>query len=213
MSSPFRIGALVYDLIGASRADVERGVQALGWSSDIFAPDPAFEEDFSASRPLRRRDEDRTLVIDDVQDAQFDARVARDRLIALTEATGARLGRLYRWGEVLAHAIAARTPRDLAGVALLDDALTIDVLPSGSPDFEGHPDYESFNAARLKRFQVAVAAVTDEAVMNAIFPARAMLEGDLLVVDTLDPITGVRDETQARALLRRICDACYRAMG
>lgn len=225
----FALDAVVLDLIiGAdARPTPEVLLEALGGEEVaktrmILDPDldlPQYESEISPTVPLRRRGERRILIIDEAGGSlrksprsepivAKDLRPERDRLVALVDLLGARLGRLNAFGSWGDAAVVTRSVRDLRAVMLLgwvlDPQTDLDGRRRATPLTQR--EFEEKLAIYEKRLE----EVDDGTVIARVPPAtlaRGGAKKDLLVVDVLSDRDGSWDVRKSYELEKRITAA------
>jgi hypothetical protein len=163
---------------------------------DPDAHDPRIEMQLSPTIPFRRRGERRLMIIDDsVAPMRHDRRTdpivpldlsaAKERIIALVETTGARLGRVFAlgtWGDAV---LVARSAVDLRAISLvgwvLDPQLDVDGKRRAAQPTQ--KDIEDKIAAYDRRLE----ELDEKQILADIGPAKLERRGELLVLDVLEP--------------------------
>jgi hypothetical protein len=199
------LDSLVIDLIfdAKARPTPEALLAALGGEEaaqayQLIDPDldnPRIEMEVSPTAPFRRRNERRLMIIDPATAPMrsdprtepvvpVDLRAEKERLIGMVDAMGVRLGRLMAlgtWGDAV---VAARSARDLRGLALLSWVLdpTVDVdgrrraTPLSQAEFE----------AKIVAYDKRLDELDERQILQSLGPARFERRGDLLVIDVLE---------------------------
>ncbi|HUH04944.1 MAG TPA: hypothetical protein VML75_23260 [Kofleriaceae bacterium] len=200
------LDSLVIDLIFQANAelDPEVMIDALGGpelasARTILDPDmqdPRFEMELSPSMPFRRRGERRLMLVDDSvapmrEDPRrdpivpLDLRPEKERLIAVCKASPIRLGRisaLGSWGDAV---LVAHTARDLRAICLLPWVLdpTVDVTGKRRANQLTQPEFEE----KILAFDKRLDELGEEEILANLGPATFVRDGDLLIVDVLEP--------------------------
>jgi hypothetical protein len=200
------LDSLVIDLIFQANVelDPEVMIDALGGpelasARTILDPDmqdPRFEMELSPSMPFRRRGERRLMLVDDSvapmrEDPRrdpivpLDLRPEKERLIAVCKASPIRLGRisaLGSWGDAV---LVAHTARDLRAICLLPWVLdpNVDVSGKRRANQLTQPEFEE----KILAFDKRLDELSEEEILANLGPATFVRDGDLLVVDVLEP--------------------------
>ena len=219
----FAIDSLVIDLVfGADARPTAQGLlEGLGGEEVaktrlVVDPDldaPEYEMQVSPTVPLRRRGERRLLIVDETvaplrEDPQadpmvpYDLRPERDRLVALVEKTGARLGRLQAFGTWGDAVTVVRTLRDLRGLALLPWALDPRI------DLDGRrratPLTREELTEKVGAFDLRLDELDDAEIETRIAPAHITRQGALIIVDLISPEDGSWDVRHSLELDQRV---------
>lgn len=197
------LDSLVLDLIFEADATLDQEVliEALGdlaQTRQILDPDmqdPRFELELSPSMPFRGRGQRRLLLIDPSvapmrpdprTDPVYavDLRPEKERMIELCTALGlraARLNGLGMWGDA---ALAAKSARDLRGLALIAWVLdpTVDVSGQVRANRLSPAEFEEKLMAYDKRLE----ELDEKQILADLGGARLERRGDYLVLDVLD---------------------------
>jgi len=217
------IDSIVIDLIFQRDVSLEPDdlVTALGGTEflatrKLLDPDmhgPQFEMQLSPSRPFRRHDERRLMLVDDnitpidkksatESTIPVDVSDERDRLIEICTAMPVRLGRVNALGLWGGDAVlVARTGRDLRGIALLPWVLdpTVDVDGKRRGTRLTQQEFETKIAAYERRLD----ELDDAVILNRISGARIERRDDLIVVDVLEE-DGTWDVQDSQRLLAQL---------
>jgi hypothetical protein len=219
--------SLVLDVIFPARArpTAEQVTEGLGGEAvtqsrmivDIDLDLPQIEAEVSPTFLLRRRGERRVFIVDEASGplrqsprtqpiVARDLRPERDRLAAVVEKTGARLGRLGAFGAWGDAVIVARSARDLRAVMLLSWALDPRV------DLEGNrrasPLSEQELELKLASFDKRLEEIDDATILSRVPPAtlerRGPKDAPLLVVSVLSDRDGSWDVRKSYELEKRV---------
>lgn len=220
---PLQLDTPVIDLIFAADAQPtpEQVVEALGGEAaaatrmvlDVDLDAPQYEMEVSPTVPLRRRGERRILIVDEAATPMRksprtepivprDLRPEKERLVALVEKTGARLGRLGAFGAWGDAVIVTRSPRDLRAILLLGWAL------DPQTDVDGRrratPLTQREFEQKLAAYDRRLDELDDAAILARVPPASLTRRGTLYVVDLLSDRDGSWDLRKSYELEKQL---------
>jgi hypothetical protein len=223
----FAVDSLVFDLIfpATARPTPEQVNEGLGGEEvaqsrmivDIDLDLPQIEAEISPTFLLRKRGERRVWIVDEQAGplrqsprsqpiVSRDLRPERERLVAVVEKTGARLGRLGAFGAWGDAVIVGRSARDLRALALLSWALdpTVDLdgrrraTPLSQREFE----------MKLSSFDKRLDELDDAAILARFPPGtlatRGRKEAPLYVVSVISDRDGSWDVRKSYELEKRV---------
>jgi hypothetical protein len=220
---PLKMDTPVIDLIYGADAQPtpESMIEALGGEAaaatrmilDVDLDAPQYETDISPTIMLRRRGERRLIIVDEQAQPMRknprtepiiakDLRPERDRLAAIVEKTGARLGRLGSFGSWGEAAIVVRQPVDLRAILLLGWALdpATDVDGRRRASQLSQKEFEEKLTAYPRRLE----ELDDLAILSRVPPATLTRKGTLLIVDVLSDRDGSWDVRKSYELEKRV---------
>ncbi len=223
----FSLDSLYFDILfpATARPTPEQLFAGLGGAEiaktrsivDIDLDLPQIEAEVSPTFPLRRRGERRIFIVDEESGplrqnprTEFlvsrDLRVEQDRLIAVVEATGARMGRMGTfgtWGEAV---VVVRTARDLRAVMLLGWGLDPQTDVDGRRR-AGQLSQKEFEL-KLATFDKRLDELDDETIFSLVPPAALERRGEpgneLIIMSVLSPLDGSWDIRKSYQIERQL---------
>jgi hypothetical protein len=222
----FPLDSLVFDLLfpATARPTPAQVTEGLGGEEvaasrliiDVDVDLPQIETEVSPTFLLRGRGDRRVFIVDETTAplrpnrqqpiVARDLRPERDRLVAVVEKTGARLGRLGTFGTWGDAVVVTRSARDLRALALLSWALdpSIDLEGRRRAQQLGQRELEMKLAAYEKRLDELDDATILARIPPGLLEGRGTPEAPIFVVSVLSDRDGSWDIRKSYELEKRL---------